>query len=280
MFYRRKVILSLLQSLGGELSKTDFQKHLFLLTRLQDAPSYDFVPHHYGCFSFGADADRGPLIRAGLLDDTDHWKMKTRADFVAELKASDQSAVQRHRARYGHLRKQALIREVYTSYPYYAIRSRIAPDILSEPEMGVYTIGYEGLSLEAYLNRLLQNDVAVLCDVRKNPISRKYGFSKRQLRGAVEGLGMRYIHIPELGIVSGKRKDLDTPSAYNRLFDEYERDTLPGCENELLSLGKLVREHKRVALTCFEACHTRCHRSRVANALQRLPEWDYAVKHI
>ena len=53
MFYRRKVILSLLQSLGGELSKTDFQKHLFLLTRLQDAPSYDFVPHHYGCFSFG-----------------------------------------------------------------------------------------------------------------------------------------------------------------------------------------------------------------------------------
>jgi hypothetical protein len=39
----------------------------------------------------------------------------------------------------------------------------------------IYTLGYEGISLEAYINKLIKNDVKLLCDVRKNPLSRKFG---------------------------------------------------------------------------------------------------------
>ena len=43
-YYRRKIILALLQKFNGELMSTPFQKYLFLLTRLQKDKSFDFVP--------------------------------------------------------------------------------------------------------------------------------------------------------------------------------------------------------------------------------------------
>lgn len=293
MFYRRKVILALLQALGGELSKTDFQKHLFLFTRSQDEPAYDFVPYQYGCFSFGADADRAPMVRAGLLHDEETWKKKTKTSYVSALKPEDRDRIAQHVARHGHLRGRELVREVYTSHPYYAVHSKIAEEVLDKDELeqvvaaypaphepALFTIGYEGQSLEAYLNKLITHRVEVLCDVRKNPVSMKFGFSKKRLRAAVENLGMEYVHIPELGIASGKRKALDSPEAYASLFDQYERETLPEREDELAHLHALLRKRERVALTCFEACHTDCHRSRVAEALQLLPQWSYPVIHI
>jgi hypothetical protein len=48
MYYRRKIILSLFQKIGREIGKTEFQKLLFLFTRMQDTPSFDsdagFIP--------------------------------------------------------------------------------------------------------------------------------------------------------------------------------------------------------------------------------------------
>ncbi len=43
----------------------------------------------------------------------------------------------------------------------------------------VFTIGYAEKSLENYLNCFMENNSKALCNVRKNPISRKHGFSKR-----------------------------------------------------------------------------------------------------
>ena len=44
MYYRRKILLALLEEFGGELANTDFQKLLFLFTERQNERSYDFVP--------------------------------------------------------------------------------------------------------------------------------------------------------------------------------------------------------------------------------------------
>ena len=52
----------------------------------------------------------------------------------------------------------------------------------------LFTIGYEGISLETYINKLIINDVNVLCDVRKNAYSQKYGFSKQTLELACKVL--------------------------------------------------------------------------------------------
>ena len=71
MLYRRKVILALVQALGDRASKTDFQKHLFLYTRSQEEPAYDFFPYKYGCYSLVAESDRQTLVKQGRLKEGD-----------------------------------------------------------------------------------------------------------------------------------------------------------------------------------------------------------------
>ena len=54
----------------------------------------------------------------------------------------------------------------------------MAPDAAAA-EVVLFTLGYEGLRLEDWLARLRAHAVAAVCDVRRNPVSRKPGFSRR-----------------------------------------------------------------------------------------------------
>jgi uncharacterized protein (DUF488 family) len=131
----------------------------------------------------------------------------------------------------------------------------------------LFSIGYEGRTLEGLLDVLREAGITVLCDVRRNPVSRKKGFSKSPLRLAVEEAGRRYEHLPELGIASERRKNLKTPAAREALFAEYERDDLPKLKKPLARIAGWVKNGERVALLCFERDPADCHRSRVAAAL-------------
>lgn len=295
--YRHKTLLGLLQGFGGKLSNIDLQKLLFLFTHLcQKDKSYEFVPFRYGCFSFQSYADRRKLVERGIISaDPDAWVLlsgKTH-DYANDLTPSDRDKLALFRKQYAGVKGEALLKEVYTRFPYYATRSEIADRILSDGELQevarlrprqraacFFTIGYEGKSFEQYLNQLIQNNVKLLCDVRKNPLSRKYGFSKKVLSETLESLGIRYFHLPELGIVSEKRQALKTRADYNRLFDEYEATTLRKNKAALEQLFDLFKEHKRIAITCFEAEECMCHRGRVATTLQQLPEWKFDIKHL
>ena len=42
----------------------------------------------------------------------------------------------------------------------------------------------------------------------------------------------------------------------------------------------LLKQHKRIALTCFEANICQCHRKHLAEAIETLPSFEYEVKHI
>ena len=129
--------------------------------------------------------------------------------------------------------------------------------------------------MEKYINKLILNDIHTLCDVRKNAFSQKYGFSKSQLKMACEGTGIKYIHIPQLGIESDKRQVLETQADYDKLFEEYEQTTLIRNFDIILAIRDIINKDKRVALTCYEANPKQCHRSRVANALMHLENIDY-----
>ncbi|CAN5301334.1 hypothetical protein BH23BAC3_BH23BAC3_18810 [soil metagenome] len=128
----------------------------------------------------------------------------------------------------------------------------------------LFTIGYEGISLEAYMNKLIRNGVKVLVDVRKNALSMKYGFNKSQLKKACDGVGIRYIHFSEVGIKSSKRKELNTQDDYDRLFENYKQTVLPETTDRQKDLVDIIKENKRVALTCFEAQSCQCHRRPLA----------------
>jgi uncharacterized protein (DUF488 family) len=186
-----------------------------------------------------------------------------------------------------------LMKHTYINFPYWATKSLKAESLLSADELIrvnnskpkssktiLFTIGYEGISLEEYLNRLLKNDVKILVDVRNNPLSMKYGFSKSQLSKYCENLGIKYMHFPEVGIRSDQRQELNTQADYDILFANYRKRNLPVTIPAQTNILNLLKLHKRIALTCFEANICQCHRKHLAEAIETLPGFDYEVKHI
>lgn len=286
LFERQKRLLVLLDALGGSAKNLDFQKLLFLYCQEVGAsPPYEFVPYKFGAFSFTSYADRRKLIEQGLLENDDQsWRITAPARALVRGTRGARDLLKAFVERYAGLGGDPLVAETYRRYPYYATRSEIAERVLrgdaaalqrivaarkGEKPAPVSTIGYEGHTLESYLNRLLRAGVSVLCDVRRNPISRKYGFSKTTLARACEGVNIRYEHLPELGIASEKRQTLDTQADYDALFREYERDALPHQRPALAKLRGWVDGGEHIALTCYEHLPHQCHRHCVADALAR-----------
>lgn len=143
----------------------------------------------------------------------------------------------------------------------------------------LYTIGYEGSTIEQYLNKLLINNIDGLIDVRKNAFSYKKGFSKEELKSFLLQNNIIYYHIPELGIDGSKRKNIkltieptitlfgEQKSELQQLFDEYSA-LLPIKQKYIKQLLTIVNRYHSVAITCFEKDYKCCHRSIIANYIK------------
>lgn len=292
MIERRKHALVLLDALGGEAGRRDFQKLLFLYCRETPLPPYEFVPYRFGAYSFTANSDMEGLVREGHAEADDrHWRVTAAGRKAVSAMGGLRTRAAQFAGRTTRARGDALMAETYRLAPYYAGRSEMAgrlfrdhPAALAEIEAarqprgpaGLCTIGYEGRTPEAYFNTLIRNGVSLLCDVRRNPLSRKPGFSKKALAGACEGCGLRYEHLPELGIASEERRNLKTQSDYDHLFAGYSRETLPRQGAALDRILAWIRVGERVALTCFEKLPAQCHRHCVGEELRRRTGWPPA----
>jgi uncharacterized protein (DUF488 family) len=227
-----------------------------------------------------------------ICEDENNWYlMKNAEDDI--LTDSDRIILNDLKILYQNKLGKKLIKYVYKNYPYYAINSGVAKSLLNESELkkinefqprnnqtGLYTIGYEGISFEQYLNKLIKYDIKVLCDVRKNAISKKYGFSKNQLKNACQSLDIIYEHFPELGIESALRRELNSQVDYDNLFVDYNKLVIPHTVETQNKIIALIKLHKRVAITCFESDICKCHRLHLANSIKELKEFIYKVFHI
>ena len=295
MYYRRKIILSLIQVFDGELEKIQLQKLLFLFTRFQkDKKTYDFVPYKFGCYSFQANADLSTLKKYGIVSETTKsWKKEDEVNYLTELTKEDKKTISDFKIIYANKTSDDLINLTYKRYPYFAINSTVAKEYLTEEDfknldnyrsfeedITLFTIGYQGITLEAYLNKLIKNNIKVLCDVRKNALSMKYGFSKSQLKNACNGVGIEYIHIPEVGIDSEQRQELKTQADYDVLFEEYKNLNLKKSIDSQTEILNLLKKNRRVALTCFEADVCQCHRKHLSEAITNLKGFKYTLEHL
>lgn len=139
----------------------------------------------------------------------------------------------------------------------------------------VFTIGYEGASLDDFIATLQLADIDVLLDVRELPISRRKGFSKTALGQALAQAGIAYQHEKRLGSPSPIRRRLHEDGDYSVFF----RDFRCHLEAQSALLAQLAEDVTgNVALMCFERDPTTCHRSVVAEALEAL--LDVSPKHL
>lgn len=132
------------------------------------------------------------------------------------------------------------------------------------------TIGYEGTTVPRFLETLQDAEVGLLVDVRAVAASRRPGFSKSRLAENLGGVGIGYVHLRGLGTPAdgraaaraGRHREM------HRIFGEHlESGT---AQADLHALADLVRGGTKVAILCFEADPTHCHRSLVARALGEL----------
>lgn len=280
--------------LGGEVEKLRFQKLLFLYAMKKQNPEYDFIPYKFGCYSFSAKADMNTMAKKGYLYETENKYDKSDAvSYFQKLKIEDAKILKEVMSDYGPMSSNALIKHTYLNFPFYAIKSTIAKDVLPgklydrvekaipvDEETTLFTIGYEGISLEMYLQKLVKNNVKLLVDVRKNPLSMKFGFSKTLLQRYCNSLDIGYLHIPEVGINSDKRQELETQADYDRLFADYRKTTLSETSAYQKQIFDLQKKYNRIALTCFEAKPCQCHRSHLADAIATSPDFNYSLKHL
>ncbi|MDZ7718340.1 MAG: DUF488 domain-containing protein [Balneolaceae bacterium] len=295
MYYRRKILLSLLEVFDNELEKIRLQKLLLLFTQKQEKPAYDFVPYKFGCFSFHANADLHTMTKYEQVSkQKKKWVRTEKKSWLNELKSEDRQVLFEIKKDYGNKSVQELLEITYKNYPYYALNSTIIDDVLEEEEQQnvkalrenapeqpcLFTIGYEGISLEAYLNKLIKNGVNALLDVRKNAMSMKYGFNKSQLKNACEGVGITYLHFSEVGIKSSKRKELNSQDDYDRLFEDYKQSVLPKTADTQKEIANAIETYKRVALTCFEADSCQCHRRPLAEFINQHQELKLELIHL
>ena len=260
----------------------DFQRLLFDYSRRcrergVDEP-YDFIVQERGPRSFTAAADRDRLARRGIFF-SGAWRSPLSAEgrsLAGNLKNRDVAVFaarwQRRRDAVGTDGEQAPVGD--------HDRSEVA-DGNGRPNGGLLaTIGYEGRSYEAYFNQLLGLGISRLCDVRRNPFSRKWGFSKRLLSQGCEELGIRYEPFPELGIESKYRANLSDRAAYDRLFARYEATTLPRCRDAVVRIAGWINAGERVAITCYERDSRDCHRSRLASAIVKTAAEPLLPRHM
>lgn len=286
-------MLALIEAFGGKLKRTDCQKLLFLFCQAANKHHYDFFPYQFGAFSFVAYYDKKRLTEMGLLQSSDDFQLHSRQSYISQLTPSDNVVLRALQSRVGNLRGKELIRKTYLDYPHFACRSKIASELLDPAELRqlkfawntdttpcLFTLGYEGLTVDAFLNRLVTNNISAVMDVRNNPQSMKYGFSKKTLRHYIESPGMKYFHIPELGIPSPLRKDLSTPTSYHKLFEKYESQIIPRQIEAVDRMKSLISEHSRVALVCFESNHLFCHRHKLIEHLRKDRSFHTSIVHL
>ena len=284
---QENLILALIGSEPGGLKPIEVHKILFMLGNADpSAAVYEYIPYKMGCYSPTLSRDLRKLEAMGYLKTVPDsrgkplWLLTATGEerrFAARV--SGRRVVQFRRLY--PLRGKDLVIDVYKRYPYWAINSTIRDLLLrndfetigrieqSRPpsRIPLASIGYEGRSIENYFNALIKSDIGVLCDVRKNPISRKYGFSRSTLSELCEGCGIEYRHYPQLGIPSWERQNLNCQDDYDALFSRYEKEVIPNAQKEIEEISGLVRSGMCVALTCFEANPAQCHRTRVLNAV-------------
>lgn len=124
---------------------------------------------------------------------------------------------------------------------------------------GLVSAGYEGRTIDGFVEALSGQGVAVVADVRLTPLSRKPGFSKTRLAAALGEAGIRYRHLKALGNPKGNRPPFwegrpeEGRAEFRRLLEGQE----PAVQ--LSSLFDLAQQ-ERVAVLCFEHDEERCHR--------------------
>lgn len=268
MLNRQKALIELVRLGGGVVDRMVLTKWAFLVRHETDSRGgntfYDFVPYQYGPFSFGLYQDIGKLVMSGHLREEGRQAWSLGQVPASRPEGAIRTDLAETVGRFRTLSRGDLVDYVYSGHPHFTIHSQIKR--LAEPPVaarGLFTAGYEGKSIDGFLDGLIRAGVRRLIDVRRNPVARCYGFHRSTLARLCEHLEIEYAHVPELGIPSEQRRHLNSADDYSELFRNYEAVTLKSECKAIDSVCGMAVDRPSVVV-CREADPRCCHRARLA----------------
>jgi uncharacterized protein (DUF488 family) len=140
--------------------------------------------------------------------------------------------------------------------------------LVKESELTILTIGHSTRTIDEFILLLKTYGVTLVVDVRTVPRSRHNPqFNKETLPNTLKPLGIKYIHMPDIGGLRRPKHDSINLAWRNSGFRGYA-DYMQTKEftDNLLKIIALARENC-LALMCAEALPWRCHRSLISDAL-------------
>ncbi len=142
----------------------------------------------------------------------------------------------------------------------------------------LFTVGYQGHSIETFLDLLLAHGIRHSIDVRQLPYSRKPDFSKKRLMSHLAAVGIAYTHLVQLGTPKSLRDEVRRTHDYPAFFAAM--DALIAAQPEVVQSALAIAQAQPAALLCFEANHAECHRLSVARAIAQLAGEACTVVHL
>jgi uncharacterized protein (DUF488 family) len=129
------------------------------------------------------------------------------------------------------------------------------------------SIGYEKAGFADFILTLQAARVATVIDVRDLPLSRRAGFSKRQLQAGLAEAGIGYLHLRPLGTPAAGR-EANRRRQWPLFWDIVEQSLARPEAQEALAEAATLAAASLSCLLCYEADPCLCHRRRVGEMLQ------------
>jgi hypothetical protein len=129
----------------------------------------------------------------------------------------------------------------------------------------VTTIGYEGRSIDSFVDEVEGAEIECVVDVRELPLSRRRGFSKTALGERLASAGIRYEHERALGNPKDNRDGFR--AGHRRAIERYESLLVGPAAGAVDRLRRSIGQSS-IALLCYERDHSTCHRSCITDQLQ------------
>ncbi len=142
-------------------------------------------------------------------------------------------------------------------------------------KLELFTVGYEGVQIPAFIEALRDAGVEQIIDVRRIPLSRKKGFSKTPLKTTLNLAGFEYFHYKDLGCPQFIREHYRINKDWTWYEDHFE-SFLDKNEDLLWDLIRMSNVSPS-CLLCFEAESAKCHRRLIAERIKKMVGEDMRI---
>jgi uncharacterized protein (DUF488 family) len=135
--------------------------------------------------------------------------------------------------------------------------------------LNLYTLGYQGVSVDVYVKKLKAVGVGIVADVRETPWSHKRHFCKNILSSELSKAGIEYVHVRSAGNPKENRRNAADLAECLKRYRVYLKKNPVGVADLIDVVQGAASRNRTVCLTCFEKDVNDCHRSVLVDAMRK-----------